>query len=45
MGPPFAVWDLMDPLAAFGLGIMLGGGVVLAILVVLRVIGMLEVDE
>jgi len=35
----------MDPLAAFGLGIMLGGGVVLAILVVLRVIGMLEVDE
>ena len=35
----------MDPLASFGLGIMIGGGVVLAILIVLRVIGVLEVGE
>jgi hypothetical protein len=35
----------MDPLAAFGLGILVGGGMVLSILIVLRVIGILEVGE
>jgi hypothetical protein len=35
----------MDPLAAFGLGIMIGGGIVVSILVVLRVIGVMEVGE
>jgi hypothetical protein len=35
----------VDPLAAFGLGILIGGGVVLSILIVLRVIGIMEVGE
>jgi hypothetical protein len=35
----------MDPLAAFGLGIMIGGGLILSILIVLRVIGIMEVGE
>lgn len=35
----------MDPLAAFGLGILIGGGMVCAILIVLKVLGILEVQE
>jgi hypothetical protein len=35
----------MDPLAAFGLGILIGGGIVLGMLIVLRVIGIMEVGE
>jgi hypothetical protein len=35
----------MDPLAAFGLGMLLGGGIVLGMLIVLRVIGVMEIGE